>query len=48
MPLTGSSRYERIKFLGEGTFATVYKARDLNDPTGRVVAIKKIKVRKKI
>jgi len=44
MPLTGSSRYERIKFLGEGTFATVYKARDLNDPTGRVVAIKKIKL----
>ena len=44
MPLQGSKRYERIDFLGEGTFATVYKARDLNDPNQRIVAIKKIKV----
>ena len=45
MPLAGSKRYERIDFLGEGTFATVYKARDLNDNNGRIVAIKKIKER---
>merc|ERR1739848_87760 len=44
MVLAGSKRYERIDFLGEGTFATVYKAKDLNDPNGRVVAIKKIKL----
>ncbi|XP_013413448.1 cyclin-dependent kinase 7 [Lingula anatina] len=38
-----SKRYEKIDFLGEGQFATVYKARDTgcND---RVVAVKKIKV----
>ena len=44
MALVGSKRYERINFLGEGTFATVYKAKDLLDPHGRIVAIKKIKV----
>ena len=44
MALVGSRRYERINFLGEGTFATVYKAKDLLDPHGRIVAIKKIKV----
>ena len=41
--MVGSKRYERIDFLGEGTFATVYKAKDLND-NGRIVAIKKIKL----
>ena len=41
--LIGSKRYERIDFLGEGTFATVYKAKDLAD-NGRIVAIKKIKL----
>ena len=43
MSLVGSKRYERIDFLGEGTFATVYKAKDLAD-NGRIVAIKKIKL----
>ena len=41
--LVGSKRYERIAYLGSGTFGTVYKAKDLND-NGRVVAIKKIKL----
>lgn len=35
-------RYEKISFIGEGQFATVYKARDKE--TDRVVAIKKIKI----
>lgn len=35
-------RYEKISFLGEGQFATVYKARDLTN--GMIVAVKKIKV----
>lgn len=35
-------RYEKIAFLGEGQFATVYKARDAE--TGLIVAVKKIKV----
>ena len=34
-------RYERLNFLGEGQFATVYKARDRE--TGVIVAVKKIK-----
>ena len=34
-------RYEKLNFLGEGQFATVYKARDTE--TGVIVAIKKIK-----
>ena len=41
--LVGSKRYERIAYLGSGTFGTVYKAKDLND-NGRIVAIKKIKL----
>ena len=36
------SRYEKISFLGEGQFATVYKARDVS--TGNIVAVKKIKL----
>ena len=36
------SRYEKISFLGEGQFATVYKARDVT--TGNIVAVKKIKL----
>nr|AGH55867.1 Cyclin dependent kinase 7 [Brachionus manjavacas] len=36
-----SKRYEKLNFLGEGQFATVYKARDKE--TGIIVAIKKIK-----
>ena len=36
------SRYEKISFLGEGQFATVYKAKDVN--TGNIVAVKKIKL----
>lgn len=35
-------RYEKIEFLGEGQFATVYKARDVE--TDSIVAVKKIKV----
>jgi len=34
-------RYEKLKFLGEGQFATVYQARDRE--TGGIVAVKKIK-----
>ncbi|XP_014673021.1 PREDICTED: cyclin-dependent kinase 7-like [Priapulus caudatus] len=36
-------RYEKIKFLGEGQFAQVYKARDVQND-GRIVAVKKIKL----
>ena len=35
-------RYEKIDFLGEGQFATVYKARD--KVTDKIVAVKKIKL----
>lgn len=35
-------RYEKIEFLGEGQFATVYKARDTETDT--IVAVKKIKI----
>ncbi|KAK9507786.1 hypothetical protein O3M35_007563 [Rhynocoris fuscipes] len=35
-------RYEKIEFLGEGQFATVFKARDVETDT--IVAVKKIKV----
>lgn len=37
-----TSRYEKIDFLGEGQFATVYKARDVE--TDAIVAVKKIKI----
>uniref|UniRef100_A0A8D0H9Z8 Cyclin-dependent kinase 7 n=1 Tax=Sphenodon punctatus TaxID=8508 RepID=A0A8D0H9Z8_SPHPU len=37
-----AKRYEKLDFLGEGQFATVYKARDKN--TSQIVAIKKIKL----
>ncbi|CAG7823055.1 unnamed protein product [Allacma fusca] len=40
--LSSHKRYEKIKFLGEGQFATVYKAKDLKED--RIVAVKKIKV----
>jgi hypothetical protein len=33
-------RYEKVVFLGEGQFANVYKAKDLQ--TGQFVAIKKV------
>ncbi|XKL60333.1 hypothetical protein PGB90_001349 [Kerria lacca] len=36
------NRYEKIAFLGEGQFATVYKAR--NKDTDEMVAVKKIKI----
>lgn len=35
-------RYEKIEFLGEGQFATVYKAKDVE--TDNIVAVKKIKL----
>ncbi|KAJ3604088.1 hypothetical protein NHX12_028829 [Muraenolepis orangiensis] len=37
-----AKRYEKLDFLGEGQFATVYKARDKTND--QIVAIKKIKV----
>ena len=37
-------RYEKISFLGEGQFATVYKAKDILSPDGKIVAVKKIKL----
>ena len=37
-------RYEKVSFLGEGQFATVYKARDTHCPEGTIVAVKKIKL----
>jgi len=38
-------RYEKTDFLGEGQFATVYKAKDTHDPDpDLVVAVKKIKL----
>lgn len=39
-------RYEKLEFLGEGQFATVYKAKDLWN-NNKIVAIKKIKVGRK-
>ena len=38
-----SHRYEKIEFLGEGQFATVYKAKD-TAKENRIVAVKKIKL----
>lgn len=40
-----SKRYKKIDFLGEGQFATVYKAED--QETGNIVAVKKIKLGKR-
>ena len=37
-------RYEKVSFLGEGQFATVYKARDTHCPDDTIVAVKKIKL----
>ncbi|XP_026681809.1 cyclin-dependent kinase 7 [Diaphorina citri] len=37
-----SHRYQKIDFLGEGQFATVFKARDIE--TDMIVAVKKIKL----
>jgi cyclin-dependent kinase 7 len=37
-------RYENISFLGEGQFATVYKAKDILSDEGKIVAVKKIKL----
>lgn len=37
-------RYEKISFLGEGQFATVYKAKDILSDDGKIVAVKKIKL----
>lgn len=37
-----AKKYEKISFLGEGQFALVYKARNLE--TDEIVAVKKIKI----
>ncbi|KAK3782236.1 hypothetical protein RRG08_048694 [Elysia crispata] len=42
MTVEGTARYEKIDFLGEGQFATVYKAKDV--VTDNIVAVKKIKL----
>lgn len=39
--ISKGQKYEKIEFLGEGQFATVYKAKDTE--TGNIVAVKKIK-----
>ena len=41
-----SKRYKKIEFLGEGQFATVYKAEDLENDN-KIVAVKKIKLGQK-
>ncbi|CAG0921831.1 unnamed protein product [Notodromas monacha] len=41
-PSATHAQYEKIAFLGEGQFATVYKAK--HPVTGKVVAVKKIKI----
>lgn len=40
-------RYEKVEFLGEGQFATVYKAKDTENKD-RIVAVKKIKLGNRI
>lgn len=40
--LSAETRYQKIEYLGEGQFATVFKAKDAN--TGNIVAVKKIKL----
>ncbi len=37
-----TKRYEKLNFLGEGQFATDYKARDKE--TGIIVAVKKVNI----
>ena len=44
MNMLFTPRYEKIDFLGEGQFATVYKALDKHSKDGRIVAVKKIKL----
>lgn len=41
-----TKRYRKTAFLGEGQFATVFKAED-TEQEGRVVAVKKIKLGRK-
>lgn len=43
---TMSKRYRKIDFLGEGQFATVFKAEDTENEN-RIVAVKKIKIGQK-
>lgn len=38
-----SKRYRKIEIIGEGQFATVYKAEDTENG-GKIVAVKKIKI----
>lgn len=40
--MSGNTKYERLEIVGEGTYGTVWKAKDLR--TGHCVAIKKIKL----
>ena len=37
------TRYQKLKKIGEGTYAVVYLAKDMSSPTEKHVAIKKIK-----
>ena len=39
--MPANMRYEKIDFLGEGQFATVYKAKDKED-NDNIVAVKKV------
>lgn len=41
-PISSTSRYEKIRKVGEGTYAVVYEARDRE--SGQIVAIKRIKM----
>lgn len=41
-PITATSRYEKLRKVGEGTYAVVYEAQDRE--SGEVVAIKRIKM----
>ena len=43
IPVKMTKRYRKIDFLGEGQFATVYKAEDTEN-NNRIVAVKKIKL----
>lgn len=45
---SSAKRYKKLAFLGEGQFATVFSATDLEDPERKTVAIKKIKLARNV